>query len=191
MGPLQTSLAGSSGIRNILYQALAWATCCAVTGAELYRMSIRNVALRERTPMPYPTVLSPPTPASAPSSPLATAPDCVVPVNTAVEQSTLGSPSCKVSLSSCSQKYWCFGARPSAANLMPSSGWDGCRDLCVLPEALKKERWHIKTQEGWVPPAEGWIFKLGEAARSLAFSLKQSQMSVPEKESSMAQEGPG
>lgn len=128
------------------------------------RMSIRNVALRERTPVPNPTVLSPPPPASAPSSPLATAPGCVVPVNTAVEQSTLGSPSCKVSLSSCSQKYWCFGARPSAANLMPSSGWDGCRDLCVLPEALKKERWHIKMQEGWAPPAEGWNFKLGEVA---------------------------
>lgn len=28
----------------------------------------------------------------------------------------------------------------------------------MLPEALKKERWHIKTQEGWVPPAEGWNF---------------------------------
>lgn len=60
---------------------------------------------------------------------------------------------------------------------MPSSGWDGCRDLCVLPEALKKERWHIKTQEGWEPPAEGWNFKLGEAAWSLAFSLKQMSVS--------------
>lgn len=74
---------------------------------------------------------------------------------------------------------------------MPSSGWHGCRDLCVLPEAVKKERWHIKTQEGWVPPAEGWDFKLGEIARSLALSLKQRQVSVPERESSMAQEGPG
>lgn len=161
IGPLQTNLAGTSGIRNILYQSLAWATCSAVIGAELYRM-IREVALRERTPKLNPTVLSPPPPASAPSSPLATAPGCLVPVNTVVEQSTLGSPSCKVSLSSCSQKYWCFGARPSAANLMPSSGWHGCRDLCVLPEAVKKERWHIKMQEGWVPPAEGWNFKLGE-----------------------------
>lgn len=39
-------------------------------------------------------VLTLPPPASAPSSPLATA---LVPVNTAVEQSTFGSPSCKVS----------------------------------------------------------------------------------------------
>lgn len=102
---------------------------------------------RERTPKPNPTVLSPPPPVSAPSSPLATAPGCLVPVNTAVEQSTLGSPSCKVSPSSFSQKYWWFGARPSAANLVLSSGWDGCRNLWVLPEALKRERCRCKTQE--------------------------------------------
>lgn len=38
MGPLLTNLEGASGVRNILYQALAWATCSEVTGAELYRM---------------------------------------------------------------------------------------------------------------------------------------------------------
>lgn len=125
---------------------------------------------RERTPKPNPTVLSPPLPVSAPSSPLATAPGCLVPVNTAVEQSTLGSPSCKVSPSSFSQKYWWFGARPSAANLVLSSGWDGCRNLWVLPEALKRERCRCKTQErrnagrlqragalSWERPPEIWL----------------------------------
>lgn len=140
------------------HQALAWATCSAVTGAELYRMSIRNVTLRERTPKPNPTVLSPPLPVPAPSSPLATALGCLVPLKTVVEQSTFDSPSCKVSPSRCSQKYWSFGARSSAANLVLSSGWDGCRNLWVLPEALKRERWHIKTQESCAPPAEGWSF---------------------------------
>lgn len=33
MGPLHTDLAGTSGIRNTLYQALAWARCSAVPGA--------------------------------------------------------------------------------------------------------------------------------------------------------------
>lgn len=132
-------------------------------------MSIRKVAPRARTPKLDPTVLSPPPPASAPSSPWATVPGCLVSVNTVVGQSTLGSPSCKVSFSSCSQKYWCFGARSSAANMMPSSGWDGCLDLCVLPEALKRERWYIKTQEGWAPPAEGWSFKVGRDCLKSSF----------------------
>lgn len=97
-----TDLAGTSGIRNILYYALAWATWSTVTGAELYRMSIRNVTFRERTPEPHPRVLSPPTPASAPSSPLATAPGCLVPVNTAVE-APLALPAVRLALRAASR----------------------------------------------------------------------------------------